>query len=118
VLRGCAAFIPVIGTNRVHAAVSHTRGTRFGDTRYLVLVMSIPVLLFASYADAFGTRELHVPINAPCTVSALIEQIRALPGGHVLPAEPLVAVNHEWVKASTEIAVGDEVAVIPPVAGG
>jgi sulfur-carrier protein len=84
----------------------------------LFYTMSIPVLLFASYADAFGTRRLDVPVEAPCSVSVLVEHIRLLPGGHVLPAEPLVAVNHTWVRADGQIAVGDEVAVIPPVAGG
>ena len=80
--------------------------------------MSIPVLLFASYADAFGTRRLNVPVQAPCTVGDLIASIRQLPGGQVLPVEPLVAVNREWVRSGGTIANGDEVAVIPPVAGG
>ncbi len=48
----------------------------------------------------------------------LVASIRGLSGGHVLPAEPLVAVNHAWVDADGLIAIGDEVAVIPPVAGG
>lgn len=80
--------------------------------------MSIPVLLFASYADAFGTRQLSVPVEAPCSVAALIESLRALPGGSILPKTPLVAVNHDWVRADAQILAGDEVAVIPPVAGG
>lgn len=80
--------------------------------------MTIPVLLFASYADAFGTRRLEAPIQAPCTVRDLVTTMRSLPGGHVLPNEPLVAVNHEWVRSNELIGRGDEVAVIPPVAGG
>lgn len=82
--------------------------------------MTIPVLLFASYADAFGTRRIIVPMPMPmpCSVRELVTALRALPGGHVLPAEPLVAVNHEWVNADARIAAHDEVAVIPPVAGG
>jgi molybdopterin converting factor small subunit len=80
--------------------------------------MSIPVLLFASYADAFGARRVDAPLEAPCTVRDLVASIRGLSGGHVLPAEPLVAVNHAWVDADGLIAIGDEVAVIPPVAGG
>lgn len=80
--------------------------------------MSIPVLLFASYADAFGTRRLDAPVTAPCTVRELVASLRQLHGGHVLPAQPLVAVNHTWVSADESIAAGDEVAVIPPVAGG
>ncbi len=80
--------------------------------------MTIPVLLFASYADAFGTRCLEAPVDAPCTVRELVATMRSLPGGHVLPSEPLVAVNHEWIRGDGLISRGDEVAVIPPVAGG
>ncbi len=80
--------------------------------------MSISVLLFASYADAFGTRRLDVPVQVPCTVGDVVAIIRRMPGGQVLPAEPLVAVNHEWVRGNGAIVHGDEVAVIPPVAGG
>jgi molybdopterin converting factor small subunit len=80
--------------------------------------MTIPVLLFASYADAFGARRILVSMPMPCSVRELVTALRGLPGGHVLPAEPLVAVNHEWVNAEARISASDEVAVIPPVAGG
>lgn len=80
--------------------------------------MSVPVLLFASYADAFGTRRLDVPITAPVPVASLVDAMRGLPGGERLPAMPLVAVNRQWVSAETVINPQDEVAVIPPVAGG
>lgn len=80
--------------------------------------MAISVLLFASYADAFGTRRLSVPIDAPCTSDALVATMRTLPGGHVLPAAPMVAVNHHWVDAPVMLQGDDEIAVIPPVAGG
>ena len=80
--------------------------------------MSIPVLLFASYADAFGARQVQVPVTAPCTVRSLVDAMRPLPGGHLLPSTPLVAVNHAWAAADATIEAGDEVAVIPPVAGG
>jgi molybdopterin synthase sulfur carrier subunit len=79
---------------------------------------STQVLLFASYADAFGSRKLSVPIGAPCTVSALVEVMRTLPGGSRLPDKPMVAVNRRWTAIDQDIAEGDEVAVIPPVAGG
>jgi molybdopterin converting factor small subunit len=80
--------------------------------------MSIPVLLFASYADAFGSRRLVVPIDAPCSVDDLVRGLRGMTGGQVLPAQPLVAVNHVWASTDMSIQAGDEVAVIPPVAGG
>ncbi len=80
--------------------------------------MSIPVLLFASYADAFGTRVVSVPVMAPCHVHAVVTALRSLPGGSRLPQSPLVAVNRVWVEEGSLIHAGDEVALIPPVAGG
>jgi molybdopterin converting factor small subunit len=80
--------------------------------------MTVPVLLFASYADAFGTRRLDVPVSPPCAVAELVDAMRALPGGDRLPAVPLVAINHQWVSAEAVVNGKDEVAVIPPVAGG
>lgn len=80
--------------------------------------MSVPVLLFASYADAFGSRRLDVPVAAPLPVSSLVDAMRNLPGGDRLPTMPLVAVNRQWVGVDAVINPQDEVAVIPPVAGG
>lgn len=79
---------------------------------------TINVLLFASYADAFGARQVAAPIAAPCRVSDLVEALRKLPGGTRLPARPLVAINRTWSPLDASISPGDEVAVIPPVAGG
>lgn len=80
--------------------------------------MSLPILLFASYADAFGTRRLELPVALPCSVRDVVARLRDLPGGARLPSVPLVAVNQVWVGLDSAIAPGDEVAVIPPVAGG
>lgn len=80
--------------------------------------MGIPVLLFASYADALGSREVVVPLNPPSSVEALIEALRSLPGGTALPAAPQVAVNRRLASRTSLVSAGDEVALIPPVAGG
>jgi molybdopterin converting factor small subunit len=80
--------------------------------------MALTVLLFASYAEALGGREVTVPVECPCDAQAVVRALRALPGGSRLPSEPLVAVNREWVALGHPVRAGDEVAVIPPVAGG
>jgi molybdopterin converting factor small subunit len=80
--------------------------------------MTVPVLLFASYADAFGTRRLDVPVEPPCAVTDLVAALRRLPGGETLPPKPLVAVNHAFADYHAHVNPGDEVALIPPVAGG
>lgn len=79
---------------------------------------SLNVLLFASYADAFGARQVQAPVAAPCRVSDVVSALRTLPGGERLPARPLVAINRAWTTDDASINVGDEVAIIPPVAGG
>jgi len=76
------------------------------------------VLLFASYADAFGTTSLDVDLPDGSTVRELIAHVRALSTGKALPPAPLVALNLAYAADNTIITAGDEVAIIPPVAGG
>lgn len=80
--------------------------------------MTLSVLLFASYADAFGRDRLEVTMRPGATVSELVRQVVLLSKGAVLPPAPAVAVNHRHAGYDRVIAPGDEVAIIPPVAGG
>lgn len=80
--------------------------------------MTITVLLFASYADLLGARSLQVELPPGATVRELVRTLSAMPGASRLPARPLVAVNQGYATESTVLRIGDEVAVIPPVAGG
>ncbi len=80
--------------------------------------MSVSVLLFASYADAFGSRHLDVSVATPCAVSEVVRAMRDLPGGDRLPARPLVAINQAYATLDSVVHPHDEVALIPPVAGG
>ena len=80
--------------------------------------MSVTVLLFASYADALGASTLSVDLPSDATVADVLANLRARPGAERLPPSPLVAVNQRYASASSAVRAGDEVAVIPPVAGG
>ena len=80
--------------------------------------MSVTVHLFASYADALGVPSVSLEMPAGSTVSDVLADIAARPGGGVLPERPLVAVNQRYAAPSTPVSSGDEVALIPPVAGG
>jgi molybdopterin converting factor subunit 1 len=80
--------------------------------------MSVTVLLFASYADALGASSLSIELPSNATVADLLADLRARPGADRLPPAPLVAVNQRYASASSAVREGDEVAVIPPVAGG
>ncbi|HET7599831.1 MAG TPA: MoaD/ThiS family protein [Gemmatimonadales bacterium] len=80
--------------------------------------VTVRVLLFASYAEALGREALSLTLAAPATVQAVLARLRALPGGERLPAQPLCAVNLAHSRPDTPLAEGDEVAVLPPMAGG
>lgn len=80
--------------------------------------MTVAVLLFASYADALGSDRIAVDLPIGASVRDLIEHVRRLPGAERLPPAPLVAVNQEYASAQQRLTPGDEVAIIPPVAGG
>jgi molybdopterin synthase sulfur carrier subunit len=80
--------------------------------------MTITLLLFASYADALGASSLDVDLPRESTVGDLLSSIRARPGAERLPPSPLVAVNQRYAAMESVVHDGDEVALIPPVAGG
>ena len=80
--------------------------------------MTVTVLLFASYADALGASSLAFDVPEGATVGELVGRVRTMPGASRLPTEPLIAVNERYAKRDRVLAAGDEVAIIPPVAGG
>lgn len=83
--------------------------------------MSLPVqaLFFAIYRDLLGASELQVELADGATVRDLVEQLRGRGAPFdALPKEPAVAVNRVYVPLSERLSPGDEVAFIPPVAGG
>ena len=79
--------------------------------------MNVRVLLFASYADALGTDSLQVDVPAPSRVRDLLAAIQER-ASHAVPPKPLVAVNAEYADLDQVLGANDEVAIIPPVAGG
>lgn len=80
--------------------------------------MTVRVLLFASYADAVGRDELTLDLADGAVVDDVVMRIREMAGGRALPPAPLLAVNAVYAKGGQTINAGDEVAIIPPVAGG
>ena len=80
--------------------------------------MTITLLLFASYADALGASSFDMELPRESTVEELLATIRSHPGAERLPRKPLVAVNQAYARLDSVVRDGDEVALIPPVAGG
>jgi molybdopterin converting factor subunit 1 len=77
-------------------------------------------LFFAAYRIVFGAEEVEVEVPEGSTVGRLIEEVRtrAGAGAAVLPQQLVVAVNREYAALDAVLRDGDEVAFIPPVAGG
>ena len=80
--------------------------------------MRFRVLLFARYAELFGAPEVSVTLDDGATVAELITALRELPGGGSLPDVPFVAVNLEQSQTGRRLMPGDELAILPPLAGG
>jgi molybdopterin converting factor small subunit len=79
--------------------------------------IEVKALLFASYADAFGSAEVPLLLVAGSTVADAVAAVRAKSPA-AIPARPLVALNERYASYDDELSEGDEVALIPPVAGG
>jgi molybdopterin converting factor subunit 1 len=80
--------------------------------------MTVTVLLFASYADLLGTHQLPLELSDGATAGDALGQMQAFPGANRLPANPLIAVNERYARRDQVLSDGDEIAIIPPVAGG
>ena len=80
--------------------------------------VDIRVLLFASYAERLGHDALELRVPRDTSVSGVLERLRVLPGGDQLPRHPLCALNLAHVGPEARVSEGDELAILPPLAGG
>jgi molybdopterin converting factor subunit 1 len=81
--------------------------------------MHINLLLFALYRDLTGVSELTVQVPDGSTAAAALAVLRSEDSRFAaLPAEPVVAINREYAFLDTQLSEGDELALLPPVAGG
>jgi molybdopterin converting factor small subunit len=80
---------------------------------------TIRVRFFARYAELVGRSETAVAVTFPATVGDVVRRVREeLPGARDLPERPLAAVNLRHAKLEADVQDGDEVALLPPIAGG
>ena len=83
-----------------------------------VSTLTVRVVLFASYADTLGFDAVELTLDHPASVGDALERLRALPGGNRLPPKPMCALNLTHVRLDAPLSGGDELAVLPPLAGG
>lgn len=80
---------------------------------------SLKLLAFAGARDVLGTGEMAFELDAPCTAAELLAEVcRRFPRLEPWRSSIRVAVNGTYAEAGDPVSFGDEVALIPPVAGG
>ncbi|MDV3277089.1 MAG: MoaD/ThiS family protein [Nitrososphaerales archaeon] len=77
------------------------------------------VLYFASARDLVGRKNEELSFEGNPTAGALLERIvSAHPALMPMKSSIRLSVNHELVDSDAAVGDGDEVGVLPPVAGG
>jgi sulfur-carrier protein len=80
---------------------------------------TVRMLAFAGAKDVLGAGEMELDLSAPCTAAELLAEVcRRYPALSPYRGSIRVAVNGTYANAGDPVTFGDEVALIPPVAGG
>lgn len=75
--------------------------------------------LFAQYAELVGTPSVELDLPEGATVADAVAALRRhSANAALLPQRPLAALNLEHVLPGRRLADGDELALLPPLAGG
>jgi molybdopterin converting factor subunit 1 len=81
--------------------------------------MQLRLLYFGIVRERLGRRDETREVASGATVGDLLDELSKSDGIFTLGAGSIrVAVNREYVEKDHSLADGDEVAIIPPVAGG
>ena len=81
--------------------------------------MTVRVRVFASVREILGRAEVVVEVPEGATAGSVLDRLIAdYPTLRGLAPVLRLAVNQEYAEGSRALAVGDEVAVLPPVSGG
>lgn len=79
----------------------------------------VRMLAFAGARDVIGRAELELDVPTPCSVEELLGLVcEAYPGLAPHRRSLRMAVNGAYAQPGDPVQRGDEVALIPPVAGG
>jgi molybdopterin synthase sulfur carrier subunit len=79
----------------------------------------VHVRFLARYGELVGIEAVDLDVPLPATVADVVRRARAeVPGAGRLPAQLLAAVNLRHVRLDAAVQDGDEVAFLPPLAGG
>jgi molybdopterin converting factor small subunit len=81
--------------------------------------LTVRMLAFGGARDAVGSGQVDLPVPSPCTAADLLASVcQRYPGLGAHRTLLRLAVNGRYAAPGDPVAAGDEVALIPPVAGG
>ncbi len=81
--------------------------------------MKVTVRLFAILRERAGRDSIELSLPDGATVEEAVKALRSEAGLDVIGQLPVrMAVNREYAEASSTLAPGDELALVPPVSGG
>ena len=80
--------------------------------------MPLRVLLFGVYRERAGAPAIEIELPSGARVDDLLAGIRKLPELRDLSGRVAVAVNRRYADGDRLLGPDDEIAIIPPVAGG
>ncbi|WP_437801281.1 MoaD/ThiS family protein [Sorangium sp. So ce693] len=80
---------------------------------------TVNLLAFGGARDIVGASEVRFELSGPCTVEEFMGEVcRRYPALTPHRRSIRLAVNGTYAHADEKISCGDDVALIPPVAGG
>lgn len=79
---------------------------------------TLTIALFGITRDIVGASSLDLKVTKPTDVAGLLDRLRTDYPRLGELRSLLVAVNQEYAEAGQPLKKGDEIALIPPVAGG
>lgn len=81
--------------------------------------VTVTVRFLARYAELVQRETLSVSAAEPATVGSVLARLAEIcPAARSLPSKPLCARNFRQVRGNEPVADGDELALLPPMAGG
>jgi molybdopterin converting factor small subunit len=79
----------------------------------------VKLMAFGGTRDIVGAAEMEFAMSGPCTVHEFLSEVcKRYPALKPHQRSIRVAVNGTYAHEHERVALGDEVALIPPVAGG
>ena len=83
------------------------------------MTIHVSCRLFGKYAEVVGAETAAVDLPDGSSVAAALARLREiLPRGESIPLKTMVAINQEHALPTRVLVDGDELALLPPLAGG